>query len=68
MSRRGNCYDDAVMEASFSTVKSELGERFASHADAKAQLLDYLAVFCNQRHSAAGRMSPAALERRMTQA
>ena len=35
MSRRGNCYDNAVMEAFFSTVKSEVGERFDSHGDAK---------------------------------
>mgnify|MGYP003296217482 CR=1 FL=1 len=28
MSRRGNCYDNAVMESFFSTVKSELGEHF----------------------------------------
>jgi transposase InsO family protein len=35
MSRRGNCWDNAVMESLFSTVKSELGERFNSHgADA----------------------------------
>jgi putative transposase len=58
------------MEAFFSTVKGELAERFASHADAKDQLFDYLEVFYNQRrrHSAAGRMSPAAFERRMTPA
>jgi len=69
MSRRGNCYDNAVMEAFFSTVKSELGERFVSYADAKAELFDYLEVFYNQRrrHSSAGRMSPAAYER-LTQA
>ena len=70
MSRRGNCYDNAVMEAFFSTVKSEIGEWFESHGDAKAQLFDYLEVFYNQRrrHSAAGRMSPAAFERRTAQA
>jgi len=69
MSRRGNCYDNAVMEAFFSTVKSEVGERFASYAEAKAELFDYLEVFYNQRrrHSSAGRMSPAAFER-LTQA
>ena len=70
MSRRGNCYDNAVVESFFSTVKSELGERFASHGDAKMALFDYIEVFYNQkrRHSAAGRMSPAAFERKMTQA
>lgn len=70
MSRRGNCYDNAAMEAFFSTVKSEIGEWFESHGDAKARLFDYLEVFYNQRrrHSSAGRMSPAAYERKMTYA
>jgi transposase InsO family protein len=70
MSRRGNCYDNAVMEAFFSTVKNEVGERYASHGEAKGQLFDYIEVFYNQRrrHSSAGRMSPAAFERKMTQA
>ena len=70
MSRRGNCYDNSVMEAFFSTVKNEVGERFASHGDAKGELFDYIEVFSNQRrrHSSAGRMSPAAFERRTTQA
>jgi transposase InsO family protein len=70
MSRRGNCYDNAVMESFFSTVKSEIGEWYESHAKAKEDLFDYIEVFYNQRrrHSAAGRMSPAAYERRLTQA
>jgi len=70
MSRRGNCYDNSVAESFFSTVKSELGERFDSHGEAKMQLFDYIEVFYNQkrRHSAAGRMSPAAFERKMTHA
>ena len=70
MSRRGNCYDNAVMEAFFSTVKNEVGERYESHGDAKGQLFDYIEVFYNQRrrHSSAGRMSPAAFERKMTHA
>ena len=70
MSRRGNCYDNAVMEAFFSTVKNEVGERYESHGEAKGQLFDYIEVFYNQRrrHSSAGRMSPAAFERRMAQA
>ena len=70
MSRRGNCYDNAVMEAFFSTVKSEIGERFASHGDATGELFDYIEVLYNRwrRHSSAGRQSPAAFERRPTQA
>ncbi len=73
MSRRGNCYDNAVMESFFSTVKSELADQFASFGDAKMELFDYIEVFYNQqrRHSSAGRISPAAYEKRyvaMTQA
>ena len=65
MSRRGNCYDNAVMESFFSTVKSELGERFESYGDAKMLLFDYIEVFYNQRrrHSTLGQISPAAYER-----
>ena len=66
MSRRGNCYDNAVMESFFSTVKSELGERFESHGTAKMELFDYIEVFYNQRrrHSTIGQISPAEYERR----
>jgi putative transposase len=70
MSRRGNCYDNAVMESFFSTVKSELGDQFASNGDAKMELFDYIEVFYNQRrrHSTLGQISPAAFERRATEA
>ena len=66
MSRRGNCYDNAVMESFFSTVKSELADQFASNGDAKMELFDYIEVFYNQRrrHSTLGQISPAAFERR----
>lgn len=66
MSRRGNCYDNAVMESFFSTLKSELGERFESHGQAKMELFDYIEVFYNQRrrHSTIGLISPAEYERR----
>jgi putative transposase len=38
MSRRGNCHDNAVMEAFFSSLKTELADRFASHGEAKMAL------------------------------
>ena len=65
MSRRGNCYDNAVIESWFSTLKFELGETFESIGDAKKQLFDYIDVFYNQkrRHSKLGGMSPAHFER-----
>ncbi len=64
MSRRGNCYDNAAMESWNSTLKSELGERFESPADAKTKLFDYIEVFYNQTrmHSAIDYASPAEFE------
>jgi transposase InsO family protein len=66
MSRRGNCHDNAVMEAFFSSLKSELADRFESCGAAKMALFDYIEVFYNQRrrHSTIGYVSPAAFERR----
>ena len=65
MSRRGDCYDNAVMESFFATVKKEEAERFPSYSDAKMALFDYIEVFYNQRrrHSTLGQISPAAFER-----
>jgi putative transposase len=65
MSRRGNCYDNAAMESWFSTLKSELGERFESYGRAKEDLFDYIEVFYNQRrrHSSLGYATPAEFER-----
>ncbi len=65
MSRRGNCLDNAAMESWNSTLKSELGEHFGSHAAAKAELFDYIEIFYNQqrRHSSLGYLSPAQYER-----
>jgi transposase InsO family protein len=65
MSRRGHCYDNAVMESFSSTVKSELSERFEAYGIAKEALFDYVEAFSNQqrRHSTLGQISPAAFER-----
>jgi transposase InsO family protein len=70
MSRRGDCFDNAVMESFFSTVKSELADRFESFGEGKMALFDYIEVFYNQRrrHSTLGQISPAAFERRTTHA
>jgi hypothetical protein len=45
MSRRGNCYDNAVAESWFETLKAELGARFNNHSHAKEELFDYIEVF-----------------------
>ena len=61
MSRRGNCFDNAVMEGFFSTVKAELGEHFECYGIAKEQAFDYIEVFYNprRRHSARGANAPS---------
>jgi transposase InsO family protein len=65
MSRPADCYDNAVMESFFATVKKEEADRFPSYSDAKMTLFDYIEVFYNQRrrHSTLGQVSPAAFER-----
>ena len=44
MSRRGNCLDNAVMESCFSTIKTELADRFDSCNEAKRELFNYIEV------------------------
>jgi putative transposase len=65
MSRRGDCYDNAVAEAFFSSLKRELADRFRDGREATVALFDYIEVFYNQRrrHSTLGYQSPAQFER-----
>ena len=53
MARKGNCYDNAVMEAFWSTLKLELiyrrHQELAGLAEARAVLFDYIEVFYNRR-------------------
>jgi len=62
MSRKGNCYDNATMEAFWSTLKHELVYRrdFLTHAEAKTAIFDYIEGFYNRSrlHSALGYKSP----------
>jgi len=66
MSRKGNCYDNAVMESFWSTLKNELIYRriFATRAEARTAIFDYIEGFYNRsrRHSALGYKSPLAYE------
>ena len=72
MSRKGNCWDNAVSESFFGILKTELvhGERFATRQAAKDKLFDYIEVFYNRMriHSAAGYFAPAEYEARYHQA
>jgi len=66
MSRKANCYDYAVMEAFWSTLKNEFvhRRRFADRAEARTAIFDYIEAFYNRtrRHSAPGYKSPLAYE------
>jgi putative transposase len=66
MSRRGNCWDNAVAESFFATVKVELvhDAAWATRAAARGELVEYLEVFYNgqRRHSAVGYLSPRAFD------
>ena len=68
MSRRGNPYDNAVMEAWNSTFKVECGERFLNNEVARNEAFDFIEVFYNQKrlHSAIGYVSPAEFEQMFT--
>jgi putative transposase len=66
MSRTGNCWDNAVAESFFATLKTELihRSRWASRDALRSALFDYIEAFYNRRrlHSALGYKTPAEVE------
>ncbi len=62
MSRRGNCYDNAVAESFFSSLKKERIRRriYSTRDDAKGDVFNYIELFYNsrRRHSYLGYVSP----------
>jgi transposase InsO family protein len=70
MSRKGNCWDNAVMESFFSRLKVELiyAENYRVVEEARAGIFEYIELFYNQkrRHSANGYISPNEYEREYT--
>jgi putative transposase len=71
MSRKGNCYDNAVVESFFSTLKNELvhEQRFPAHEEAQAAVFEFIEVFYNRQrlHQTLGYVSPMQFEaRRLT--
>ena len=66
MSRTGNCYDNAVMESFWGTLKTELvyRQKYATREQARRSIFEYIEVFYNRvrLHSSLGYVSPEAFE------
>lgn len=67
MSRRGNCYDNAVAESFFQLLKRERIKRriYKTHEDARRDIFDYIEMFYNpvRRHGHVGNLSPVEFEK-----
>ena len=68
MSRKGDCWDNAVAESFFKTIKSELVNwyNFKTKAEAKMRIFEYIEIFYNKNrlHSSNDYMSPIDYERK----
>lgn len=66
MSRKGNCWDNAVAESFFGMLKSELIHRstFKTREEAEASIFEYIEIFYNRNrlHSTLGYVSPCEFE------
>ena len=66
MSRRGNCWDNAVAESFFATLKKQAvyGERFLTRHKAQQAMFEYIECYYNRirRHSTNGWLSPVDYE------
>jgi len=66
MSRKGNCWDNAVAESFFATLKTELvhERRWPTRLELRAAVFEYIEVFYNRQrlHSAVGYRTPAQVE------
>jgi transposase InsO family protein len=70
MSRPGNCWDNAVVESFFATLKTELcskGHPFSTRQEARTAIFEYVEGFYNRarRHSTLGYLSPVEFEERV---
>ena len=70
VSRRGDCYDNAVAESFFSTLKNELlvGQTFGSRDEARYEIFDYIEVFYNRKrlHQSLGYKTPEMIDEAVT--
>lgn len=69
MSRRGNCYDNAVAESFFHSLKTELTHhiKFETRSQANEAIFEYIEVFYNRQrlHSSNNYLSPVDFEKKM---
>ena len=69
MSRKGNCWDNAVVESFFGTLKQEhvFFERFKTRDEARRSVFEWIEGWYNRKriHSTLGNMSPEEYERKM---
>ena len=69
MSRKGNCYDNAFIESFWSSLKYETvyHRRFATRAEARSAIFDYIETFYNRArlHSGLGYVSPVTFESKL---
>jgi putative transposase len=67
MSKKGDCYDNAMIESFWATLKEECVEKtiFSSRSEAKTTIFEYIEVYYNRRrrHSSLGYMSPVEYEK-----
>jgi len=71
MSRKGNCWDNAVAESFFATLKGELADQaeWGTRNEARRDIFEFVELYYNaqRRHSTLGQLSPLAFERQYQQ-
>jgi putative transposase len=69
MSRKGNCYDNAVAESFFSTIKNELifDKSFVTREDARQEIFEYIEIFYNRQrlHQTLNYLTPEQAEKKL---
>ena len=69
MSRKGNCWDNAVAESFFGSLKTErvFFSKYKTREDARRDITDYIEMFYNSKrlHSHLGYLSPREFEKMM---
>ena len=72
MSRTGNCWDNAVAESFFATLKNELvyRRRWRTRDDLRRAVFEYIEIFYNRRrlHSSLDYRTPADVEQQFAEA